>query len=111
MSLRNRALTWALRRWIKPTSLRNQTIAETRALNGRVPFGAKLAAGWRIRSEQGTVLNGEWIEPAAPDHAACERCILYFHGGGYVDVAADPPIRYIAPRGLEQCAFVCPRLP
>jgi monoterpene epsilon-lactone hydrolase len=49
-----------------------------------VPFGAKLAAGWRIRSEHGTALNGEWIEPAAPDHAACERCILYFHGGGYV---------------------------
>jgi epsilon-lactone hydrolase len=84
MSLRNRALTWALRRWIKPISLRNQTIAETRALSGRVPFGAKLAAGWRIRSEHGTALNGEWIEPAAPDHAACERCILYFHGGGYV---------------------------
>ena len=84
MSLRNRALTWALRRWIKPTSLRDQDIAEVRALSRRVPFGARLKPGWRIRTEHGTALNGEWIEPSASDHTARKRCILYFHGGGYV---------------------------
>ena len=84
MSLRNRALTWALRRWIKPNSLRDRDIAELRALSGRVPFRAKLNRSWRIRIEHGTALKGEWIEPSAPDHAARDRCILYFHGGGYV---------------------------
>jgi monoterpene epsilon-lactone hydrolase len=84
MSLRNRALTWALRRWIKPTSLLDQDIAELRALSRRVPFGAKLKPGWRIRTERGTPAKGEWIEPSALDHAAWQRCILYFHGGGYV---------------------------
>ncbi|HEX4112631.1 MAG TPA: alpha/beta hydrolase [Stellaceae bacterium] len=84
MSLENRALTWALRRWIKRNSLRNQDIAESRALTARVPFRAKLARGWRIRAEHGAALKGEWIEPSAPDHAARQRCILYFHGGAYV---------------------------
>jgi monoterpene epsilon-lactone hydrolase len=84
MSLRNKALIWALRRWIKPASLRDRDIAEIRALSQRVPFGAKLLLGWRIRTEHGAALNGEWIEPSAPDHAARDRCILYFHGGGYV---------------------------
>jgi monoterpene epsilon-lactone hydrolase len=84
MSMRNRALTWALRRWIKPNSLRDQSIAELRALSGRVPFRAKLNPGWRVRIEQGTVLKGEWIEPLATGHAARDRCILYFHGGSYV---------------------------
>ncbi len=88
MSLRNRALTWALRRWIKPSSLRHQDIAAKRALTGRVPFRAKLAPGWRIRAEHGAALQGEWIEPAAADHAARQRCILYLHGGGYVAMSA-----------------------
>ena len=88
MSWRNQALTWALRRWIKPSSLRNQTIAEARARTGRVPFPAKLAAGWRIRAVNSGALNGEWIEPAEPDQSARTRCILYFHGGGYVAMSA-----------------------
>lgn len=84
MSLRTRALTWALRRWIKPASLRTQDIAEIRARSGRVPFGARLKPGWRIRVERGAAVKGEWTEPSAPEHAARERCILYLHGGGYV---------------------------
>lgn len=84
MSWRNQVLTWALRRWIKPSSLRDQTIAEMRARSDRVPFGAKLAPGWRIRAEQSGALTGEWIEPTASDAAARTRCILYFHGGGYI---------------------------
>jgi epsilon-lactone hydrolase len=88
MSLRNLALTWALRRWIKPKSRHNQDIAAARALTGRVPFRAKLPPGWRIRVEHGAALTGERIEPAAPDHAARRRCILYFHGGAYVAMSA-----------------------
>jgi monoterpene epsilon-lactone hydrolase len=88
MSWQNKLLTWALRRWIKPKSRRGQDIAASRALTGKVPFGAKLAPGWRIRTEATGALKGEWIEPAAPNHAARERCILYFHGGGYVAMSA-----------------------
>jgi acetyl esterase/lipase len=88
MSWRNQALTWGLRRWIKPGSLQNQTIAEMRARSGRVPFPAKLAAGWRIRPVQSGALNGEWIEPDAADGTAQTRCILYLHGGGYVAMSA-----------------------
>jgi acetyl esterase/lipase len=36
----------------------------------------------------GTGLDGEWIEPAAPDNPARTRCILYFHGGAYVAMSA-----------------------
>jgi monoterpene epsilon-lactone hydrolase len=88
MSWQNAALTWALRRWIKPNSLRDQDIATSRALTGRVPFRAKLAPGWRISAAHGTALKGEWIEPAAPDHAARGRCILYLHGGAYIAMSA-----------------------
>ncbi len=88
MSWRNQALNWALRRWIKPSSLRDQTIAEMRARSARVPFPAKLVPGWQIRTVQSGALTGEWIEPAAPDHAARTRCILYLHGGGYVAMSA-----------------------
>jgi epsilon-lactone hydrolase len=88
MSLENLLITWALRRWIKPNSLRNQDIETSRALTARVPFRAKLAPGWRIRAEHGVALNGEWIEPAAPSHAARKRYILYFHGGAYVAMSA-----------------------
>ena len=88
MSWQNRVLTWALRRWIKPNSLRNQDVAASRALTDRVPFGAKLAPGWRIRPERGGRLNGEWIEPSAPGHPARNRCILYLHGGGYIAMSA-----------------------
>jgi epsilon-lactone hydrolase len=84
MSWQNTALTWALRRWIKPNSLRNHDIAASRAITRRVPFRAKLAPGWRIRTTQEAALNGEWIEPAAPIHPARERCILYLHGGAYI---------------------------
>jgi len=89
MSVENRALTWALRRWIKPRSERNRDIEKARALTARVPFRAKLARGWRIRAEHDAPLDGEWIEPAAPDHAAWRRCILYFHGGAYVAMSAQ----------------------
>ena len=89
MSVENRALTWALRRWIKPRSERNRDIQKARALTARVPFRAKLARGWRIRAEHDAPLDGEWIEPAAPDHAAWRRCILYFHGGAYVAMSAQ----------------------
>jgi acetyl esterase/lipase len=88
MSLENRLLTWALRRWIKPGSLRSPDIAAARALTGRVPFGAKLSPGWRIRTGSGAALTGEWIEPTRPSHPARTRCILYLHGGGYVAMSA-----------------------
>ena len=88
MSLRNRILTWALRRWIKPKSLRHQDITASRALTGRVPFGAKLPPGWRVRADHAAVPPGEWVEPAAPDDAARKRVILYFHGGAYVAMSA-----------------------
>jgi monoterpene epsilon-lactone hydrolase len=88
MSLRNSLLTWALRRWVKPGSRRDQDVFASRAQAGRVPFGAKLAPGWRMRAEGGTPLNGEWIEPVAPDHPAHERCILYLHGGAYIAMSA-----------------------
>jgi epsilon-lactone hydrolase len=88
MSLRNLALTWALRRWIKPKSLRHQDIVAARALTGKVPFRAKLPPGWRIRGEHGSPLEGERIEPIAPDHPARRRCILYLHGGAYVSMSA-----------------------
>jgi epsilon-lactone hydrolase len=86
--LENRLITWALRRWIKPNSLRAPDVAASRALTDRVPFRAKLAPGWRIRIEQGAVLNGEWIEPAAPSHAARHRHILYLHGGAFIAMSA-----------------------
>jgi len=88
MSVESRLLTWALRRWIKPKSLRNEDIARSRARTGRVPFRAKLAPGWRIRAEHDAALEGEWIEPAAPNHAARRRCILYLHGGAYICMSA-----------------------
>ncbi len=84
MSLQNRALTWALRRWIKPKSCVNHDLRASRALSARVPFRAKLPPDWRIRPGDDTALAGEWIEPAAPGHGARHGCILYFHGGGYV---------------------------
>jgi epsilon-lactone hydrolase len=84
MSLQNRALIWALRRWIKPKSCINRDLRASRALSARVPFRAKLAPGWRIRPGDDAALAGEWIEPAVPGHRARHGCILYFHGGGYV---------------------------
>lgn len=77
-------LTWALRRWIKPGSLRHQDIATSRSLTARVPFRAKLAQGWQIRALNKAALKGEWIEPGVLAHAAPGRCILYLHGGAYV---------------------------
>jgi acetyl esterase/lipase len=88
MSWQNVALTWALRRWIKPTSLRSPNVARSRTITGRVPFGAKLAPGWRIRVEHAASLKGEWIEPTSPDHPARQQCILYFHGGAYIAMSA-----------------------
>jgi monoterpene epsilon-lactone hydrolase len=88
MSWQNGALTWALRRWVKPSTLRGQDIAASRALDQRVPFRAKLAPGWHIRVQNGAALKGEWIEPKATDHAARRRCILYFHGGAYITMSA-----------------------
>jgi len=79
MSWQSLLLNWALRRWIKPGSLRDQDIAASRAQTSKVPFRAKLKRGWRIRTQP----DGEWIEPAAPDYPARTRCILYLHGGGY----------------------------
>lgn len=84
MSLQNRVLSWALRRWIKPKSLRQPDIAASRAMTDRVPFGAKLPRGWALRTEHAAGLAGEWIEPVATQHAAREQTILYLHGGGYV---------------------------
>jgi monoterpene epsilon-lactone hydrolase len=88
MSLQNHLLTWALRHWIKPKSLRQTDIAESRALTGRVPFGARLPRGWRILTGDTPPFTGEWIEPEAPDHPARLRCILYFHGGAYIAMSA-----------------------
>jgi monoterpene epsilon-lactone hydrolase len=88
VSWQNVALTWALRRWVKPNSIRGQDVAASRALTGRVPFGAKLAKGWRVRVENTGALKGDWIEPEALDHPARRRCILYFHGGAYIAMSA-----------------------
>jgi acetyl esterase/lipase len=88
VSWRCRALSWALRRWIKPNSLGQQDVAASRTLTGRVPFGAKLAPGWHIRPVTGTGPPGEWIEPIAPDDKARTRCILYLHGGGFISMSA-----------------------
>lgn len=89
MSWQNLMLTWALRRWVKPNSLRNQDIATSRALTARVPFQAKLARGWRICPGDSVALTGEWIRPIAPDAVAQGRCILYLHGGAYVAMSAQ----------------------
>jgi epsilon-lactone hydrolase len=88
VSWQNVALTWALRRWVKPNSIRGQDVAASRALTDRVPFGAKLAKGWRVRVEDSGALQGDWIEPVALDHPARARCILYFHGGAYIAMSA-----------------------
>jgi len=89
MSWQNWMLTQALRRWVKPNSLHSQDVAASRALTARVPFGAKLAPGWRIRAENGAALKGEWIEPIALDHSARTRCILYLHGGAFIAMSAQ----------------------
>jgi epsilon-lactone hydrolase len=88
MSWQSRLLNQALRRWVKPGSLCGQDIAASRAQTSKVPFRAKLVRGWRIRVEAGVSLNGEWIEPAASEHPARMRCILYLHGGGYTAMSA-----------------------
>jgi epsilon-lactone hydrolase len=88
MSWQNEALSWALRVWVKPKSLREQDVVASRALTERVPFRAKLAPGWQIRLAHRPAPEGEWIEPIAPTHAARGRCVLYFHGGGYVSMSA-----------------------
>jgi epsilon-lactone hydrolase len=88
MSWQNAALTWALRRWIKPSSRQDLGVAVARARTRLVPFPAKLARGWRIRAAHGPALKGEWIEPTAPNHPARRRCILYLHGGGYITMSA-----------------------
>jgi acetyl esterase/lipase len=84
MSWQNMLLTGALRRWVKPNSLRAQNVATSRKLTGPTPFRAKLPAGWRVRTEKGAILHGEWIEPAAHSHPAASRLILYFHGGAFI---------------------------
>src|SRR6202041_2255716 len=38
--------------------------------------------------EHGAALNGEWIEPTAPSHAARRRHILYLHGGAFIAMSA-----------------------
>jgi acetyl esterase/lipase len=88
MSWQNRLVTAALRRWVKPSSLVPQTVAQSRARTELVPFGAKLPRGWRVRVERAEGLDGEWIEPIATDHPARRRCILYLHGGAYIAMSA-----------------------
>ncbi len=88
MSLQNRALNWALRRGMKRKSAIEQDLERSRALTSRVPFGAKLPPDWQVRPIVEPPLNGEWIEPAAADHPARQRCILYFHGGAYVAMSS-----------------------
>jgi epsilon-lactone hydrolase len=88
VSWQNSLLVWALRRWIKPNSVHDEDVIVSRARSARVPFGAKLAPGWRIRQNQDGGVKGEWIEPAAPDHPARGRFILYLHGGGYFAMSA-----------------------
>jgi acetyl esterase/lipase len=88
MSLENLLITWALRRWIKPNSLREQDIATSRALTDRVPFRARRARGWHIRPERAAGLTGEWIEPKSPSHPARHRHILYLHGGAFTTMSA-----------------------
>jgi monoterpene epsilon-lactone hydrolase len=89
MSWQNAALTWALRRWIKPNSLGRQDVTASRTLTRRAPFRAKLEPGWRVRTERAPPLKGEWIEPIAVDHEARRRCVLFFHGGAYIAMSAE----------------------
>ena len=111
-SWQSRLLGWALRRWIKPQSLREQDVATSRALTSRVPFRAKLLPGWHIRGEQTVALSGEWIEPVATTHPARRHCILYFHGGAYVAMSPRTHrLDHLAPGDLERCRRVRPRLP
>jgi epsilon-lactone hydrolase len=84
MSWQNVLLTWALRRWIKPSSQRDPDVAAMRARSARVPFGAKILPGWQVSATRLRPLDGEWVRPVAPNHPARTRCILYLHGGGYV---------------------------
>jgi epsilon-lactone hydrolase len=88
MSLRNLALIWALRRWVKRGTREDRGVPASRARTEKVPFRAKLARGWRIRIAHAPPLRGEWIEPTAQSHAAHTRCILYFHGGAYIAMSA-----------------------
>jgi len=83
-----RVLNWALRRWVKPNSLREQNVTASRRLTDRVPFGAKLIPGWHVRPVTAPGPRGEWIEPIAPADDACTRCILYVHGGGFISMSA-----------------------
>jgi len=87
MSWRNRLLIWALRRWVKPNSLHEQDVEKSRALTARVPFGAQLPHGWQLRADDRPPLQGEWIEPVAPDDPARGRCILYLHGGAFISMS------------------------
>ncbi len=84
MSWQNRVMTWMLRRWVKHGSLHEQDIETSRKQTERMPFGAKLNAGWRIRTETRFPLRGDWIEPIAPSAAPDTPRILYLHGGAYV---------------------------
>jgi acetyl esterase/lipase len=88
MSWQNLFITWALRRWVKPGSLLTQSVAASRARTERVPFGAKLESGWRIRVVRDGPFGGEWIEPVAADHPAHAKCVLYLHGGAYIAMSA-----------------------
>ena len=84
MSLQKVALTFALRRWLKPRLAGTTDIALARQRSARARLPVKPEAGWRIRTQTGSAVNGEWIEPIAADHKAWQRCILYLHGGGYI---------------------------
>ena len=88
MSWQNAGLTWALRRWVKPNSLREQDVAASRAMTGRVALPGRRVRGWRVRASCAPGLQGEWIEPRPRDHPAHGRCILYFHGGAYTTMSA-----------------------
>ena len=84
MSWQNTALSWALRKWVKPRAGRNQDIAKVRARLDRAAFRAKLPANWLIRTAAEAPLNGDWVEPVSNADAARRRCLLYLHGGGYI---------------------------
>jgi epsilon-lactone hydrolase len=87
MSWQATLISSALRRWIKPDSRREQSIRTMRSVTARVPFGAKLAPGWRLRVDDSAPFKGEWIERGRNDDPSRQRCILYLHGGGYVGMS------------------------
>lgn len=75
-------MSFVLRRLVKPTSLGGYHLMLTRkAVHWSTSLlPARFTA--RFRLVDGSPVRGEWAEPLGS--AACDRVLLYLHGGGYV---------------------------